>query len=106
MTLPSSATTLADRIEVLGSGHSVPDPLRAAAIEQASRLFAHNPRIDRIRIEFDSDPLRDPADRFVAKGQIEFGGPALLASVATDDPAKSLQHLIARFDQQLRRRPR
>lgn len=103
---PSPAATLADRIDVHGTRADVTEELRAAAMEEASRLFAHSFHIDRIRLEFDEDPTRAPADRFMVKGQIEFGGPALLASVASDDPLKSLRHLIAKFDHLLRRYPR
>ena len=106
MTFSSSAAAALDRIEVLGLRHLVPEELRAAALDRASRLFAYNIPIDRIRIEFDDDPARAPADRYMAKGLIEFGGPALLASVATDDAIKSLDFLIAKFDHLLRRRPR
>jgi len=99
--LPSSPSTdLAGRVDLSGA---ISEDLRATALELASRLFAHNIHIDRIQVSFDSDPSRAPSDRFVVKGMLEFGGPALLASVTAGDPLTALQHLIAKFDQLLRR---
>lgn len=97
-------STLSEKIVVRSTNFALPDEVRAAALEQASRLFAHHPKIDRIRIDFECDAARTPTDRFVAKGQVEFGGPALLASVSTDTPANSLEHLVAKFDHLLHRR--
>jgi len=41
---------------------------------------------------------------YIAKGQIEMEGPNVLASVADENAARSVEFLLENFDRQLRRR--
>lgn len=96
----------ASKVIVCGTHPTLTDEWRAAAIERASRLLRLNVEIACIRVEVEHDESRDADHQFVAKGQVELGGPALLTSVATNDPMKSIDYLIDKLDHQLRRRAR
>ncbi|HTT56645.1 MAG TPA: ribosome-associated translation inhibitor RaiA [Opitutaceae bacterium] len=78
--------------------------LKAAAEEKAARLLRHEARIIRVRLDLEHDQTRAARSAFVAKGHIEIRGPDLIASVASDSPAKSLDQVIDKLDRMLRKR--
>jgi putative sigma-54 modulation protein len=82
------------------------DALKNIAHEKVSRLFRHEERIIRIRIELEWDKRNDPQRQFIAKGHIEILGPDLNCSVASGDGMKSLDLLIDKLDRMIRRRSR
>lgn len=82
------------------------ESLRSIAQEKVSRLFRHEERIDRIRIELEYDKTTSRDKEFIAKGHIEIHGPSMNASVATDDCLKSLDQLVDKLDRMIRRRSR
>ena len=92
------------RILVRGVHFNLKPALRAAAEEKAVRLLRHEEHIIRIRLDLEHDQTRNPGHAFVAKGHIEIRGPALIASVDSDEPQKSLDELIDKLDGMLRKR--
>jgi putative sigma-54 modulation protein len=77
--------------------------MKAAIEAKAERLFRHEPRIIRLRIDVE----RAHGGRtwlFTAKGHIEISGPDLKASVTTEDARKSVNLLIDKLDRMIRRR--
>jgi putative sigma-54 modulation protein len=72
--------------------------------EKAQRLFRHEERIVRVRVELECD--RNPAAGmlFKAKGHIEIQGPDMNASVQTDDCHKAIAMLVDKLDRMLQRR--
>ena len=99
--LPTSA---ADRLIVRGIHLELTPALRNAVTEKSARLFRHQEHIVRLRIDIEHDQSKAVDFRFIAKGHIEIGGPDLLASVASDDAYKSLDLLVDKLDNLLRRR--
>lgn len=79
------------------------DAMKAALESKAERLFRHEPRILRVRIDVDRD-FRGRTRVFTAKGRIEIAGPDLTASVTTDDAYTSINLLIDKLDRMLRKR--
>jgi putative sigma-54 modulation protein len=79
------------------------DAMKAALESKAERLFRHEPRILRLRIDVERD-LRGPMRVFTAKGRIEIAGPDLTASVTTSDAYTSINLLIDKLDRMLRKR--
>lgn len=77
--------------------------MKAMFTEKVDRLFRHEPRIVRIRVDVE-DASRGGVPRFAAKGHIEIGGPDLVASVTTEDAYHSVDLLIDRLDRMLRKR--
>jgi putative sigma-54 modulation protein len=70
---------------------------------KAGRLFRHEPRILRVRI----DVAREARGRtrvFTARGRVELAGPDLSASVTADLAPVSITLLIDKLDRMLRKR--
>lgn len=82
------------------------EALKSIAQEKVSRLFRHEERIDRIRIELEHDKTKSIDKEFIAKGHIEIHGPSMIASVASEDCLKSLDQLVDKLDRMIRRRSR
>ncbi|HEY9250003.1 MAG TPA: ribosome-associated translation inhibitor RaiA [Rariglobus sp.] len=80
------------------------DSMKAVFNEKAARLLRHEPRIDRIRIDIELDKTKTAKDHFIAKGQIEIGGPDIVASTDSDDAYKSVDLLADKLDGLLRKR--
>jgi len=80
--------------------------LKFYVAEKFERLFRHEERIDRIRVELEFDGKNDVTRPFVAKGHITIHGPDMNCSVATDECHKSVDLLVDKLDRMLRRRAR
>lgn len=91
------------RLVIRGIRLWLTDALKSTIVTKAERLFRHEPRIIRVRVDLDREH-RNGAALFVAKGRIELHGPDLLASVVSNDAYKSIDWLIDRLDRMLRRR--
>ena len=98
----------ANNHEVIVSGiHLELTPsLKFYVTEKVERLWRHEERIVRIRVELEYDGKNDVVHPFVAKGHIVIHGPDMNCSVATDDCHKSIDLLVDRLDRMLRRRAR
>ncbi|HSH94090.1 MAG TPA: ribosome-associated translation inhibitor RaiA [Roseimicrobium sp.] len=94
--------------EVIVSGiHMDLSPsLKTFVQEKTDRLFRHQERIIRIRVELECDPKQAVANRFTAKGHIQINGPDLNASVSSDECHKATAMLIDKLDRMLERRAR
>jgi putative sigma-54 modulation protein len=79
------------------------DAMKVSLETKAARLFRHEPRIVRLRIDVAHD-LRGGTRFFTAKGHIEIAGPDLTASVTTEDAYMSINLLIDKLDRMLRKR--
>ena len=94
--------------EVIVSGiHMDLSPsLKTFVQEKTERLFRHQERILRIRVELECDPKQAVANRFTAKGHIQINGPDMNASVSSDECHKATAMLIDKLDRMLERRSR
>ncbi|MBW8782395.1 MAG: ribosome-associated translation inhibitor RaiA [Verrucomicrobia bacterium] len=82
------------------------ESLKLFVQEKAERLFRHQDRIVRIRVELECDPKQAVANRFTAKGHIQINGPDLNASVSSNECHKATAMLIDKLDRMLERRAR
>ena len=80
--------------------------LKAFVNEKSARLFRHDERIVRVRIELESDRTQDVAHHFVAKGHVAIHGPDLNATVAADECHKAVSMLVDKLDRMLAERHR
>ncbi len=78
--------------------------LKTFVQEKADRLFRHEERILRMRVELESDPKEKFAARFKAKGHLIIDGPALNATVESDECHKAVALLTDKLDRMLSRR--
>ncbi len=78
--------------------------LKTYVQEKADRLFRHEERILRLRVELECDPKEKFGTRFKAKGHVTIDGPALNASVESDECHKAVSLLADKLDRMLSRR--
>jgi putative sigma-54 modulation protein len=98
-----SLTIATDKIEFRCNAE-LTEAERCAAVEKMCRLTREYTEIIRVYIDVERDADASRPSSFVAKGQIELGGPAILASIADRDPLKSVEILLEYFARQLHRR--
>jgi putative sigma-54 modulation protein len=105
MTTPTvSPETLAAKLIVRGVHLDLTEALRAYVANKTSRLLRHNDNIVRLRVDLELDKTASVGSGFIAKGQIEISGPALVVGVASDDAYKSIDLMVDKLDALLRRR--
>ena len=78
--------------------------LHQAAADKCARLLRHEHGIVRLRVDLELDKTRGARDLFIAKGRVEIRGPDLLAHASSADAYKSLDLLVDKLDELLRRR--
>ena len=78
--------------------------LHQAAADKCARLLRHEHGIVRLRVDLELDKTRGARDLFIAKGRVEIRGPDLLARAASEDAYKSLDLLVDKLGELLRRR--
>ena len=72
--------------------------------EKFSALLRHNERIVRIHVRLQQDQHRGKNHHYAATGQIEMGGPDIVATVKGDEAYNVLDGLVEKLDEQLRER--
>jgi putative sigma-54 modulation protein len=78
--------------------------LKAFVQEKSDRLFRHEERIIRVRVELECDRSTKRGMQFVAKGHIQIHGPDMNASVTADECHKAVALLVDKIDRMLQRR--
>jgi putative sigma-54 modulation protein len=78
--------------------------LKTFVREKADRLFRHEERIVRIRVELECDRSPAAGVQFKAKGHIQIQGPDMNASVQADECHKAIAMLVDKLDRMLQRR--
>jgi len=78
--------------------------LKTFVHEKAERLFRHEERIVRIRVELECDRTALSGIQFKAKGHIEIQGPDMNALVQADECHKAIAMLVDKLDRMLQRR--
>jgi putative sigma-54 modulation protein len=70
--------------------------------EKFSVLLRHNERIVRVNVRLHQDQTRGKKHHYTATGQIEIGGPDIVATVKGEDAYSVLDGLVEKLDEQLR----
>ena len=96
----------ANELIVSGIHLDLTPSLKTFVQEKTDRLFRHEERIVRLRIEIEYDGEQAPEHRFTAKGHISIHGPDMNASVSADECHKAVALLTHKLDRMLRRRSR
>ncbi len=94
--------------ELIISGRHIEltESLKSFVREKVDKLFRHEERIVRVRMELDRDNTHNKETPFVAKGIIEIHGPDMVVSEATHDLHKSIDNAVDKLDRMIRRRSR
>ncbi|HRP05738.1 MAG TPA: ribosome-associated translation inhibitor RaiA [Opitutaceae bacterium] len=92
--------------ELIVSGIHLPltPSLKTFVREKSERLFRHQERIIRLRVELECDSKQTVSNRFTAKGHIEIHGPDMNASVSSDECHKAISLLVDKLDRMLSKR--
>jgi len=78
--------------------------LKTFVREKAERLFRHEERIIRVRVELECDAKETVVARFKAKGHIMIQGPDMNAAVEAEECHKAVSLLMDKLDRMLQRR--
>lgn len=78
--------------------------LKTFVHEKAERLFRHEERIIRVRVEIECDRSPSVGRQFRAKGHVEIHGPDLNAIVQSDDCHQAIALVVDKLDRMLQRR--
>jgi putative sigma-54 modulation protein len=78
--------------------------LKTFVREKSERLFRHEERIVRLRVELECDRDEAVTNRFKAKGHIVVNGPAMNAVVQADECHKAIALLVDKLDRMLAKR--
>ncbi len=78
--------------------------LKTFVREKTERLFRHEERIVRLRVELECDSKETVMTRFKAKGHVMIHGPDMNAIVEADECHKAVALLIDKLDRMLGRR--
>lgn len=90
-------------IIISGNNLELTDSLKQEVYNKMSKLFEHQEKIVRLRIDLEYNPNRHKQDEFIAKGRIEINGPDMVISVASDDMYKSINELAEKLGRKIRR---
>ena len=74
--------------------------------QKVEKLFQHENRIIRLRVELEEKHNSKSKDMFVARGVLERRGPSIVVSETTEDLYKSIDQMVIKMDRQLRRSSR
>lgn len=72
--------------------------------EKLQRVFRHDSHIVRAKVELECDRKHDHQHKFIAKAHLQIRGPDINATVSSEDCHKSIDLLVDKLDQALRRR--
>ena len=92
-----------NEIIISGQNLELTDALKQEVYSKMEKLFKHQEKIIRLRIDLEYSPNRNHEDEFIAKGRIETEGPDMVISIASGDMYKSISELADKLDRKIRR---
>ena len=96
-----------ENVIISGLHMNLTDALKATVLEKTERLFKHEDRIIRVRVELESQNCSTShQNQFVAKGHVEIYGSPIVITEVSNDLYKSIDRLVDKLDRGLRRRSR
>lgn len=91
---------------ITGRHIELTEALKNIVHEKSEKLFNHEQKIIRLRVELEYNQNVTNLKEFIAKGHIEMRGPGLNVSAETEDLYKSIDDMVNKLDRMLRRRHR
>ncbi|MBO7521947.1 MAG: ribosome-associated translation inhibitor RaiA [Opitutales bacterium] len=92
-----------NEIIISGQNLELTDALKQEVYSKMEKLFKHQEKIIRLRVDLEYSPNRNHEDEFIAKGRIEIEGPDMVISIASGDMYKSISELADKLDRKIRR---
>ncbi len=88
-------------VSISGVHVDLTDSLKSIVNNKTQKLFNHNGKIIRINVNLEYNSNKSKSSEFIAHGEVEIGGPNLIARAASDDLYKSIDLMIEKLDRQL-----
>ena len=101
---PQPTTDLSSKLILQGVHLELTDAMQNVMREKLSVLLRHNDYIVRINVRLQQDQTLGTEHHYTATGQIEIGGPDLVASAEGKDAYDVIDSLVDKLDRQLERR--
>ena len=101
---PETNQELADRLRVQAVHVELTDAMKNVLHEKLAVLLRHNDYIVRINVRLQRDQTLGTENHYTATGQIEIGGPDLVASAEGKNAYEVIDVLVDKLDRQLERR--
>lgn len=95
-----------EKLIISGNRLELTPAIKSMVVEKTERLFRHDDRIIRIRVELEHETDNTSHGAFLARGQIEANGPTMTITAKTEDLYKSIDQMVEKLDRKLRRRHR
>ena len=92
-----------NEIIISGRNLELTEALKQEVIAKMDKLFKHQERIIRLRVDLEYSPNRHHQNEFIAKGRIEIDGPDMVTTAASDDMYKSIDELSGKLERKIRR---
>jgi putative sigma-54 modulation protein len=102
--MTNNSDDLASKIIMQGVHIELTAAMQNIIREKLSVLLRHNEWIVRINVRLHQDQQRGKNFHYTATGQIEIGGPDIVATVKGDDAYSVIDGLVEKLDEQLRER--
>lgn len=93
-------------IIVTGRNLELTEAMKDAIHRKAEKLFSHEERIIRLRVELEYNKNVTGQDEQIAKGHIEIEGNPLITTESSQDMYTSIDQVVEKLDRMLRRRSR
>jgi putative sigma-54 modulation protein len=91
---------------VTGRNLELTDAIKEAVYKKAEKLFEHEERIIRLRVELEYNKNVTGQNEHIAKGHIEIHGKPLITSESSENLYASIDQMVDKLDRMLRRRSR
>ena len=101
---PQPTTDPSSKLILQGVHLELTDAMQNVMREKLSVLLRHNDYIVRINVRLQQDQTLGTEHHYTATGQIEIGGPDLVASAEGKDAYDVIDSLVDKLDRQLERR--
>ena len=101
---PSPSTDLSSKLILQGVHLELTDAMENVMREKLLVLLRHNDYIVRINVRLQQDQTMGTEHHYTATGQIEIGGPDLVASAEGKEAYEVIDALVDKLDRQLDRR--
>jgi putative sigma-54 modulation protein len=95
---------LSSKIKLQGVHLELTEAMQNVMREKLAVLLRHNDYIVRLHVRLHQDQTMGNEHHYTATGQIEIGGPDLVASADGKDPYEVIDILVDKLDRQLERR--
>ncbi len=103
-TMTNNSDDIASKIILQGVHIELTAAMQNIMRDKLSALLRHNEWIVRINVRLHLDQTRGKNHLYSATGQIEIGGPDIIATVKGDDAYAVIDGLAEKLDEQLRER--